>query len=135
MPIIHWQEAYSTGIQIIDDQHRQIFETINQLFDQLQAQAPLPEIMGTLEFLSAYAVNHFQTEESFMLESGYPDISAHQQEHGGLLDRIRDTRARFQSPEPPTTLELSKLVKEWMAHHIGEVDMGYASYMKAKGEG
>jgi len=132
MPIIHWQERYATGIQIIDDQHRQLTQTINELFDLMQTSAPLEEISQNLEFLMAYAVNHFQTEESVMEENGYPDIPRHLEEHRSLTEKIREFRARFASPEPPTTLELSRLVGDWMSHHIGEVDMGYAEFLKRK---
>lgn len=133
MPIIHWQESYATGIQIVDDQHRQIFQTINQLFDLLQADAPLPQIRDNLDFLIAYAVNHFQTEESFMTESGYPSLSEHIEEHRNLIARIHAIRARFATPEPPTLLELSRMVGEWTSHHIGEVDMGYVGFLKPRG--
>ncbi|MBK8792320.1 MAG: hemerythrin family protein [Holophaga sp.] len=134
MPIIQWQESYATGIQIIDDQHRQLFQTINELFDLIQTDAALPQILGNLDFLLAYAVNHFQTEESFMAESGYPDLSEHHDEHRRLVERIHTIRARFSTPEPPTPLELSRMVSEWTSHHIGEVDMGYASFLKRRGE-
>ena len=134
MPIIHWQDSYSTGVQIIDDQHRQIFQTINELFDLLQAEAPLQPILDNVDFLIAYAVNHFQTEESFMGESGYPNLAEHREEHRHLVDRIQAIRARFTSPEPPTVLELSRMVGEWTSHHISEVDMGYASFLNRRGE-
>lgn len=132
MPIIHWQERYATGIQIIDDQHRQLSQTLNELFDQMQSGATLEEISRTLDFLMAYAVNHFHTEESVMEENGYPDIPRHLEEHRSLTEKIREFRARFSSPEAPTTLELSRLVGDWMSHHIGEVDMGYAEFLKRK---
>jgi len=135
MPILHWQDTFATGVQIIDDQHRQIFQTINELFDLLQSGAPLPQILDNLDFLVAYAVNHFQTEESFMAESGYPDLSEHLDEHRRLVDRIHTIRARFKSPEPPTLPELSRMVSEWTSHHIGEVDMGYVSFLRRRSPG
>ena len=129
MPILHWQESYATGVQIIDDQHRQIFQTINELFDLLQSAAPLPQILDTLDFLIAYAVNHFQTEESFMSENGYPNLPEHHEEHRNLIERIHTIRARFKSPEPPTLPELSRMVNDWTSHHLGEVDMGYIRFL------
>lgn len=132
MPIIHWQEGYATGIQIIDDQHRQLTQTINELYDLMQSGAATSEISQHLDFLMAYVVNHFQTEESVMDENGYPDLPRHLEEHRYLAEKIRVFRSRFASPEPPSTLELSRLVGEWMAHHIGEVDMGYAEFLKGK---
>jgi hemerythrin-like metal-binding protein len=132
MPILHWQERYATGIQIIDDQHRQLIQTLNELFDLLQSSAPLDQISQNLECLMACAANHFQTEESVMEENGYPDISRHLEEHRILTRKIQEFRAHFSSPEPPTTLELSRLVGDWMSHHLGEVDMGYAEFLKRK---
>ncbi len=133
MPIIHWQDRYATGIPIIDDQHRQLCDTLNVLFDQLQSGVPVETYSKTLDFLMAYAVNHFHTEESIMAEHGYPDLSRHAEEHRELTGKIRAFRARFETPEPPTILELSRLVGDWMSHHIGEVDMGYAEFVKGAG--
>lgn len=132
MPIVHWQDRYETGIQVIDDQHRQLFTSINALFDALQTGASPTEIAPILDFLLAYSVSHFQTEESVMAEHGYPGLADHREDHARLISRVRDFRDRFETAEPPTTLELAHFVRAWMSHHVSEVDMGYAAFVKGR---
>jgi hemerythrin len=131
MAIALWHDRYCTGIQIIDDQHRQLLDAINELHDAFQAGRPREEMTHLLDFLVSYTVSHFQTEESYMAENGYPDLAKHRDYHQVLIGRVLELKQRFLGPTPPSSVELARFMGEWLSHHINEVDMGYANYVRS----
>ena len=68
-----WNESYSVGNEIIDNDHRGLFDTLNSL--ESAAKWPNPEdIAVILETLINYTRNHFQREERLMRGVGYPEF-------------------------------------------------------------
>lgn len=135
MPLATWHDSYATGIPIIDDQHKELFKAINGVHDAFAEGKPMAEVRPLMDFLMAYTISHFRTEESFMEEMGYPDLSRHQSEHALLLRKVQDLRGRINSEVPPNLPEVAKFIGDWLRHHIGEVDMGYSAYLKQSSRG
>lgn len=125
MPI-HWPPDLNTGIEIIDKQHMQIVEYINQLEGQHDRQL----IGSILDSLIDYTQSHFSFEESLTEEAGYKLLKPHQEVHKVFIRRVAEYQARFKAGEDVAT-EIEKLLSSWLVNHIKRDDADYVSVVKA----
>ena len=72
-----------TGNQLIDSEHRQLFDAINALLDACAQGAGRTKINETVQFLNSYVSKHFRDEEQLQLQSKYPGYNAHHTFHEG----------------------------------------------------
>lgn len=73
---IAWSEDYATGIDIIDEQHKKLFELFAQV-DSMTHTGSEDDIRYIVKQLLDYAISHNSFEEGLMEEAGYPMASSH----------------------------------------------------------
>ena len=67
--MIEWDDKYSVGISIIDEEHKELIRImICRHWTAKQHSNNIDEISKLLKELTVYALNHFSTEESYMAE-------------------------------------------------------------------
>lgn len=132
MPIIVWNETYRTGIDVIDAQHRQLFDAINGLHDAMASGKGRAHVTKTLSFLADYTVKHFTAEESLMKAHGYTGYAEHKKIHDLLVAQVNALVAKLTAGDVPT-LEVSDFLSDWLKHHIDEVDRRYIPFFKSVG--
>jgi len=121
-----WEEKYSVGIQSIDNQHKELFKLLNNLLNAMkQGQASNVTTQIVLE-LEKYAIIHFQKEEYFFQRFNYSGTAAHINEHQIFIKKVTDLKADLKSGKIALTFELLNFLKDWIEHHILEVDKGYS---------
>ncbi|MFY9152399.1 MAG: bacteriohemerythrin [Prolixibacteraceae bacterium] len=121
-----WEEKFSVGIQSLDQQHRQLFELINKLLEAMkQGQAPAITLHIILE-LEKYAMIHFQKEEFFFQRFNYSGAAEHIHEHQLFTKKIKLLKEDLKSGKIVISFELLNFLKNWIGHHIQDVDQKYA---------
>jgi hemerythrin-like metal-binding protein len=134
MSIVRWSDNYATGIGKIDDQHQTLFKAVNQLHEAFKSGAAKDQIGIAIEFLVRYTVEHFRDEEGFMEKYGYDGLAAHRAEHQLLLSEVSAFSEKFRkAPDSVRPMEVARFLGDWLTHHINQVDMKYASFLKEKG--
>jgi hemerythrin len=134
MAIAIWNSRFETGIELIDSQHRELFEAVNKLADSFRAGLAWVQVKESIEFLEQYALDHFQAEERFMREMGYPGLASHQTEHVNLMEQVRDLKTRLAGGEL-VTMDITIFFVDWLKKHINDVDMAYVDFVKARNRG
>jgi hemerythrin len=129
MIIAPWNSRFETGIDLIDAQHKSLFEAINNLADSFREGNSKNQVKASLDFLVDYTVEHFQTEERFMREMDYPSLGEHMGEHARLMEQVRDLQMDLQAGKP-VTMEVTIFLAEWLRAHIHDSDMAYVYFMK-----
>lgn len=132
MTVVEWDPRLETGIDVIDAQHRKLFEAINDLADSFKSGQALDKSRASLAFLAQYSVEHFQTEERFMRSMNYPDLASHRVEHVRLVSKLQTLQVK-QDKGYLVTADVAIFVADWLSHHIQEADMGYVRFTKAIG--
>ena len=68
MELMVWGKHFVTGIEMIDAQHKRLFELINTVAPQLAAigEKPARGVRPLLDHLAQYALIHFRDEEALM---------------------------------------------------------------------
>src|SRR5690554_7394405 len=80
MEIFSWKVEYNLGIDVIDSQHQQIVDYINELSYAIN-RGDNDEVYEVLEKLKYYCLDHFDFEEQLMQQAGYILLEAHQGVH------------------------------------------------------
>ena len=122
---IEWSNIYSVGIEEIDNQHKKIFNLINETYNVSQLNET--EFRKLLEELNNYANFHFKLEEKLFEFTKYPGSLSHVQEHNAFRDKIKQWK---ESPKNTIEIEIFDFLVDWLIEHILHVDMKYAPYVK-----
>jgi len=121
-----WEEKYSVGVQSIDIQHEKIFRLLSHLLEAMkQGQASNVTTQIILE-LEQYSVIHFQKEEYFFHRFNYSGSAKHIIEHQYFIHKIAELKAELNSGTIALTFELLNFLKDWIEHHILEVDKEFS---------
>ena len=122
MALLHWRDAFNTGIPSADYEHRRLFELINELHDTLNS----GDAAGTEAFMGALhdkIAAHFALEERLMRDVGYDGYIEHKADHERLLDDIREMmeeqRAGRYQQAPD---RLAGRLERWFSVHFNTLD-------------
>jgi len=132
--MIPFDPVLLTGVDSIDQQHRELFARIGSLLEASRNRRGREEVLGLLEFLGTYVVEHFAAEEALMLESAYPKWEAHQLEHRRFVKELEILRRELQS-EGPTNLFVIRVgnrVTEWLREHIYRTDRLLGAWIRER---
>lgn len=123
-----------TGVGAIDDQHRNLANTLNQARQKLRNE-PGWKLADQITYdLLAYALYHFETEESLMLQYGYDrecptQYQAHLREHRRFADQAADYRSGLQRGQPVSIEQLLQFIQHWLLSHIQNTDKHLGNFI------
>jgi len=124
-----WDDSYSVGSEIVDSQHKGLVAMTNELFrcrNRKGAAADVAFLRAVKKALE-YAKTHFSTEEKYMVETNYPDMDAHIEEHKTFVtDILKIVREFDQDNAKP--INLARFLKNWLLNHIALTDKRCAPY-------
>jgi hemerythrin len=134
--VINWSDEYATGIDIVDEQHKRIFEYLNEIDHAIKAQS-LVDVEHVVKAVVDYAISHNTFEESLMEQAGYPMLDAHHKVHeafkaraNGYLQRLNDGEDAFRLAR-----EVRSDLGLWLTNHIKRDDRHYVPYVKKSLDG
>ena len=127
MSIVAWKDAYRLGMPEIDDQHKVLFELINELWDAIVKRASAENQMLVIEGLEHYTIAHFTAEETYMREIKYAKFDAHKQMHDQFIQRIAQEKNRLLDGHG-FSLDVLHFLKDWLVDHIMVSDQDYAKF-------
>lgn len=130
MAHLQWTKDLNTGIDVIDGQHKQIVDYINQLHDARQRQDN-DAVGDVIDATVDYTLSHFGFEETLMEEAGYPFVGPHKKVHELFTKRVADLQLRFKAGED-ISQELHKLLARWLFNHIRGDDASYVADVKGR---
>lgn len=92
--LFEWDESLSIGIKEIDEQHKHIISTLDQICRDV-ADSNFTAMQLLILNLKFYIEEHFQCEENYMFYIGYPQYSEHKRSHDRLLSEIDHILAAY----------------------------------------
>ena len=131
-----WDASLETGHLRIDNQHKQLFNTVNNITDLTEQGKGKEEINKTVEFLVSYTVMHFDGEEKLMEIYHYPDYPNHKDIHTNFKNKVGELSKRLavEGPTDEVMKTLASTVGDWLIIHIKGEDIRMAAYIKSKGD-
>ncbi|HCX64887.1 MAG TPA: bacteriohemerythrin [Eubacteriaceae bacterium] len=124
--MIQWTEEYRVGVDFIDEQHQKLFEIARRAFDLMKDEFALDKydkIVEIIEELKDYTKFHFEAEEAYMEEIGYPKIFSHKVKHEELIKELNGIDfEQVDMNQDEYIVSLLELVVNWIDKHIKQVD-------------
>lgn len=119
-------EEYMTGIALIDEEHKKLFEIIKETNDLIQEQLlhdKYDEIIHILEKLKEYTVLHFGDEERYMESIRYEGLGLQRIAHTAFVDRLNEINLDDLDDNQQAYLEeLVEFLLGWLTNHILKMD-------------
>ena len=88
-----WKEEYNLGVDIIDEEHKRLFEFINNLYLLTQKKRGLLGNINdkracrkALDYFKEHAIQHFADEEEYMALTHYEGLEQHKRIHDGFRE-------------------------------------------------
>ena len=113
-----------TGIETIDDEHRNLFALLSRaqnLLDIDYQQDHYQELKGILEELDRYAEEHFSHEEEYMMKIRDPELIRQRTQHGFFKEKIREyefVNIDDEGEQQRVLQELVRFLAKWLYRHI-----------------
>lgn len=122
---LRWTKLlYGTGVELIDAQHRRLFDRMNRLIEAFD-RSDAPEITTILRELESYALKHFRCEERTMAKGRCAALCLNQSEHREFSNKLSLLIKEFEinGPTPALGKEFKFFILGWVRTHIQAVDV------------
>lgn len=128
MPNIVWSDELSLGIEMIDRQHKMLIRLCNHLLISIRRGKSHSELQKLFHELSEYTVYHFNDEEKFLQDMGYPRLKEHREFHAKLKRDVREYQRRLFHHQEIEANDVLAFLKSWLIDHILAEDTRYARF-------
>jgi hemerythrin-like metal-binding protein len=134
MAFIIWSDEYSVNINELDEQHKQLINIINRVYEASQSGAEKSVIRRIFVELAEYAAYHFKAEEKLLKSYGYPNFEQHRRQHQQLVVILLELQLRFRKGTMTLSEDMLNFLKnDWLLKHIVASDKEYSSFLNSKG--
>ncbi len=133
-----WKEKSKVGVELIDEQHKELFGRLSNFIETVQNEMPweekLDKVKSTMEFMQEYVITHFADEEEYQEQINYPDIEEHKIAHAKFKAGIDDYVKIFEEGgfTEEKIQEFSGKLMAWLIMHVGHMDQKIGQYVKSK---
>jgi hemerythrin len=131
--MIEWDDKYSVGISIIDNEHKKLIGIINKAIALEQNSNNSEEIIEIINEMNKYALTHFADEEAYMVQFNYPDYEQHRKEHQGFCIETMAFLDSATKGDCQLACEILEHLKNWIVHHVQGTDRKYIDCFKKHG--
>jgi len=129
--LFEWTPDMQIDNGLIDEDHKQLFIIANRVFEIDHPNKDVEDLKLAIRELYDYVQYHFEREENFMRESGYPNLEEHHKKHKVIIhdmnitltqaNHVRDLLDKFQ-----------KLVYLWVVGHIMKEDKKIRDFIQSQ---
>jgi hemerythrin len=120
-----WDESMGTGDDRVDGQHRELIRQMNLLMLAMTRGEGTAQIDSLLQFLVAYAGDHFRYEEDCMNRSRCPVAQTNALAHAQFVEKLvafRQQLAAQPHGETVLTIQVMRELSTWLMGHIRRID-------------
>ena len=105
-----FDETLVTGNEMIDGQHKELIERINQLLESCEDGQGKVKAIKMLDYLLDYTEFHFSAEEKLQEEIQYPGIEEHKVKHAEFKNAVKELQEMLLSAELAEVFQERKTV-------------------------
>ena len=129
--VVRWQNSYSVGIKLVDEQHMELIKLTNKLFANCMAgrERSNSVFLDIVREAIDYTGYHFGIEEKIMERVNYPDFARHKRDHGAFVQEVLNKAEEFKAGKILTPLSFVYFLRDWVLHHIAVNDKKMGDYL------
>ena len=119
-----WNSNLLIGVEIIDRQHHELVEWLEDLINTIKVGKEKPKIIETVFFIQNYTINHFATEEEFMHKIEYEETEIHKALHVEFKQTMQEVKSKVlkNATSPNSVLLVEGEMVKWYVNHILQAD-------------
>ena len=121
---VGWDDKYKVGHNLIDSQHKQLFDIADKLYEVAYKKEPYRDIDISLilQDLARYVNYHFSCEEELMRDNDYAGMENHCNIHSTFKTYVTTLVSDFSRVQAVDMKKLYDFVCTWLIEHIGSED-------------
>ncbi|MBI4755617.1 MAG: hemerythrin domain-containing protein [Betaproteobacteria bacterium] len=125
---MEWKESFTLGVKPMDDTHREFVDMVSHL-----ETLPDDSLLAGMDELVEHTAAHFDQENRWMEESGFPPVHCHTEEHKRVMQVMRDVRGHVAAGDHALGRNLIRELPEWFATHAATMYTALVWFMQQKG--
>ena len=95
MELFKWNTSYSVHNDELDNQHKKLFDIINELFAAFTDRTLDEKLDDIISRLHEYTVYHFNEEEQLLKQKGTPLSAEHLEQHAFFIAKTKELKEIF----------------------------------------
>lgn len=115
-----WDPGLDVGVGLIDNQHKIIFDLINDLDNVVRTSTDRRVVDTLLDVIENYVYRHFEAEEELFVR--HEQSIAHRLEHYDLVKEFRTFKLSFRNKKDPGA-DITTFLDTWFVSHIKSSDI------------
>jgi hemerythrin len=133
MALITASGKLSIGVKILDCDHREMADTINELLTAVEADQDRSLTGPLLRKLAHFTMTHFALEEGMMQATKYPGSVVHRLNHKRLIGELKSLVSRHTQEGKALNPTALNFLSEWHGDHLQNDDLHYGHWLNQMG--
>jgi len=129
---LSWKPEYSVGIDVIDEQHINLLNLINNLRAAVLCDTGPDFERGALDALIDYTQGHLKFEEELMREHDFLDYEGHKAQHDQMIVNVESYLTRYEKGGNEVLPEVADYLQMWLIQHIQVTDKKLCDFLRSK---
>lgn len=126
--IFPWNKELETNIEIVDQHHKEFLKQANKFIIKVLAGKTEEAVEEEFEFIKDYLLYHFQVEETFQYESGYPEYKLHQAEHLQMKFKTKALEVAINNKNEGEVDIFVSYINDVIVNHMLDWDLKFIQY-------
>lgn len=118
MSVLQWRNEFGVGVEIIDQDHKELIGRIKVRQLELAGCGDSGEIVRILGEIYAEIADHFAHEEKLMEQLRYAAYADHKEDHETLLDDLREIMVEVEDDGELDEIQLTDDLDRWFSDHF-----------------
>jgi hemerythrin-like metal-binding protein len=131
--MIKWDDQYSVGISIIDEEHKKLIDVMNIAIVAKEQNYNSDKTKEVFNAMVEYTNKQFSTEEEDMLKSNLPRYLFYRNELLNYIDSMIANYKDLTMDNYQIINEILEFLKQWFVNHILETDKEYINCFNENG--
>ncbi len=128
--LISWSKYYSVGIDLFDEQHKELVNMINALYNAFLAGEAQEKAIEIVNKMLDYTDFHFKSEEKYFEMHNYPESEEHKAIHKSFVEKTLELKKGLEDGSKTISYEIMNFLREWLIKHIMGEDKKYSTFFK-----
>jgi len=130
--LITWSSTYSVGIKSIDDQHKELINLVNDMYNHIPGDEKTERayFKNVIHQIVEYVKTLFATEEKILLASKFPGYAEHKKAHDLFILTVIENIRDYEDGKKINLASFTYFLKDWILTHIAITDKQYFDYLK-----
>ena len=128
-----WDNKYSVGISILDEEHKKFIDIINKAVAVKENNGNPEKVREILYEMIKHALKHFATEEACMKKYNFPEYQIHRNEHLDFTDQTFANLNKVIMGDYLVANEILEYLNQWFVNHIQGTDRKYIDCFNKNG--